>query len=103
MSDVHSENRGKGKNRNAEREKGGKKRDSDALIMHRARALLRAQHIITVYLAFKFREAKMLFNSIPWTAFNIHIGSGVIYLQIYRTRARDYRVTMLIRRVRRPN
>lgn len=31
--------------------------------MHRARTL-RAQHIITAYLAFKFREAKMLFNSI---------------------------------------
>jgi len=36
-------------------------------------------------------------------AFNIHIGEGVIYLQIYRARARDYRVTMLIRRVCRPN
>lgn len=36
-------------------------------------------------------------------AFNIHIGEGVIYLQIYRARVRDYRVTMLIRRVCRPN
>lgn len=47
----------------ARRVRGREKRDL-ALIMHRARTL-RAQHIITVYLAFKFREAKMRFNSIP--------------------------------------
>jgi hypothetical protein len=39
----------------------------------------------------------MLFNSIPRNTFNIHIGAGVIYLQIYRARVHDYRVTMLIR------
>lgn len=56
--------RGKGEGgREQERECREREKRNSTLIMHRAKTLC-AQHIITEYLAFKFREAKMLFNSL---------------------------------------